>query len=68
MVRFVLENGIFKKAREFFEKNASLSRKKDMNRDSHIASSLISQSFFRVGTLLDFGLLTEEASWIHRIF
>ena len=43
-------------------------RKKDVNRDSHIASSPISQSsFFEEVTLFDFGFLTEEASWMHRI-
>ena len=44
-------------------------KKKNVNRDSHIASSPISRSyFFEEIHLLDFGFLTKEASWIHRIF
>ena len=43
--------------------------KKDINRDSHIASSPITQSLFFEGVrCLVFGFLTEEASWTHRIF
>ena len=45
-------------------------KKKDVNWDSHIASSLISQSFFFEdrSILLDFSSLTEEASWMYQIF
>ena len=42
---------------------------KHVKRDSHIASLPISQSFFSwESMLLDFGFLTEEASWMNQNF
>ena len=42
-------------------------KKQHLNRDSHIASSPILQSWF-FEEVLDFGFHTEEASWVQRIF
>ena len=48
-----------------FERNNVEKRKKYVDRDYSTVSSSILQSFFFWGTmLLDFGFLTEEASWI----